>query len=81
MPLPVPPEVTLIHVALLVALQGQPVAEVTATVPVPPAAEAVAEDGEIDGAHAAPACVTVNASPPIVSDPVRETLDGFAVTE
>ena len=81
MPLPVPPELTLIHVALLVALQGQPVAEVTPTVPVPPVAEALAEDGEIAGAHGAPACVTVNGSPPIVSDPVREALEGFAATE
>ncbi len=81
MPLPVPPEVTLSHVALLVALQGQPVADDTATVPVPPAAEAFAEDGEIDGKHGAPSCVSVNVLPPIVSDPARAALEGLATTE
>ena len=44
MPLPVAPAVMLIQVALLVALQGQPLADVTATVPVAPAAAAVAAE-------------------------------------
>jgi hypothetical protein len=80
LPLPVAPEVTLIHAALLVALQLQPVPAVTATVPVAPPALTLTDTGEIDGAHGAPAWVTVNVSPPIVSDPVRDALDVFAAT-
>jgi hypothetical protein len=74
----VSPELTLIQVALLVAVQLQPTGAVTAMVPVPPLAATLAEVGEIDGAHGAPACVTVNVSLPMVSEPVRERLDVFA---
>lgn len=70
-----------IHVALLVAVQPQPVPAVTLTVPV------VAEDdvrlddvGEIANVHGAPACVTVKVWPPIVSVPVRELVLVLAAT-
>jgi hypothetical protein len=78
LPLPVAPELTLIQVALLLVVQLQPMGAVTVMVPVPPLAAIFAEVGEIDGAHGAPACVTVNVSPPMVSEPVRERLDVFA---
>jgi hypothetical protein len=78
LPLPVAPELTLIQVALLVVVQLQPLDAVTVMVPVPPAAVILAEVGEIDGAHGAPDCVTVNVSPPMVIEPVRDVLDVFA---
>jgi len=56
----------------------QPIAAVTVRVPVPPAAAILAVVGEIDGAHGTPACVTLNVSPPMVSEPVRDALDVFA---
>ena len=72
MPLPVAPAVRVIHVALLLAVQAQPVAAVTLTVPVPAADTTLADAGEIVGAHAAAACcVTVNVDPAMVSVPVR----------
>lgn len=70
----------MIHAAPLEAVQLQPAPAVTTTVPVAPAALTLADAGEIDGAHGAPAWVTVKVSPPIVSDPVRDTLDVFAAT-
>jgi hypothetical protein len=78
LPLPVAPELTLIHVALVVVVQLQPLGAVTVKVPEPPAAAILAVVGEIDGAHGAPACVTVNVSPPMVSEPVRNALEVFA---
>jgi len=73
--------VIVIHVALLVAVQLQPVPVVTLTVPV------VAEDdvrlddvGEIVNVHGAPACVTVKVWPPIVIVPVRELVLVLAAT-
>ena len=80
LPLPLAPVVTVIHAALLLAVQLQPVAAVTVIVPVVPEAGGVADVGEIDGAQGAPACVTVNVAPPTVSVPVREALDVFAAT-
>ena len=72
MPLPVAPALTVIHVALLVAVQVQPVAAVTVTVPVPVADATLADAGEIVGPHGTAACcVTVNVDPAIVSVPVR----------
>ena len=72
MPLPVAPALTVIHVALLVAVQAQPVAAVTVTVPVPAADVTLADAGEIVGPHSTAACcVTVNVDPAIVSVPVR----------
>ena len=81
-PLPLPvAAVIVIQGALLVAVQAQPVAEVTVTVPpVVPAAGTLAEGAAIVGAQGAPACVTVNALPPIVSVAERAVVVGFAVT-
>jgi hypothetical protein len=78
LPLPVAPELTLIQLALVVEVQLQPLVAVTVMVPVPPAAAILAVVGEIDGAHGAPAWVTLNVSSPMVSEPVRDALDVFA---
>ena len=78
MPLPGVIALTLIHVALVVAVQAQKVAAVTVTVPVIPADVTVADAGEIAGAHAAAACVMVNVLPPTVSVPVRDVVPVFA---
>ena len=80
MPLPVAPAVMVIQAALLVAVHAQPVAAVTVTVPVPPAAATLADAGEIVGAQVAPAWVIVKVLPAIVSVPVRAVLPGFAAT-
>ena len=81
MPLPDAPAVTVSQlVALLTAVQLQPVPAVTVTVPV------VADDvgfndvGEIVKVHGTPACVTVKVCPPIVIVPVREVVLVFAAT-
>ena len=66
-----------IHVALLVAVHAQPVAAVTATLPVT-AVEATLVDGaDRVGAHVAPAWVMVNVLPPIVRVPVRARAVGI----
>ena len=70
----------MIQVALLVAVHAQPVAAVTATVPVPAADVTLADAGEIVGVQGAAACVTVNVLPPIVSVPVRKVVVVFAAT-
>jgi hypothetical protein len=59
-PLPVPlaPPVTVIHAALLVAVQLQVEPAVTAVLPVPPLDAALCDVGEMPKLHAA-ACVTV----------------------
>ena len=80
MPLPGVIALMLIHVALLVAVQAQKVAAVTVTVPVMPAEVTVADAGEIAGAQAAAACVTVNVLPPIVRVAVRDVVPVFAAT-
>ena len=59
LPLPVAPAVTVIHDALLAAVQVQPVAAVTVIVAVPLADDGLADVGAIVGAHDAPAWVTV----------------------
>jgi hypothetical protein len=80
-PFPLAPEVTVIHAALLVAVQAQPVAAVTVTAaPVAPVAATLDEAAESVGAHGAAACVTPNVLPPIVSVAVRGVVAGFAVT-
>ena len=80
LPEPVAPLVTVIHAALLAAVQAHPVAAVTLLLPVPPAAVKDCVVGEIDGAQAAAACVTVNVAPAIVSVPVRLEATVFAAT-
>jgi hypothetical protein len=72
LPLPVPapePEIV-IHGALDVPVQPQPPCEVTETVPGPPAGGKDCEGGVAVYVHEPPACVTLNACPPIVSVPV-----------
>jgi hypothetical protein len=80
LPLPVAPAPIVIHAALLVAVHAQPIAAVTATVPVVPLDTALADVGEIVGAQVVPACVTVKVLPPMVTVPVREVVPGFAAT-
>ena len=81
MPLPLAPEVTVIQVSLLVAVQEQPAPALTATVPVV-AADVVRfeEVGAIVNVQGAPACVTVNVSSPIVTVPVRDVVPALAAT-
>ena len=69
---PLAPEVTVIQVALLTAVQLHPVEVVTVVDPVPPAAGTDWVDGEIENEHAVPLWVTVNVCPPIVAVPVRD---------
>ena len=81
MPLPVPhaPAVTVIHVALLVAVHAQPAVAVTATVAEPPLAAALADVGEALKLHGK-VCVIVTVWPATVSVPVREVVPVFAAT-
>jgi hypothetical protein len=60
LPEPVAPAVTVIHVALLTAVQVQPAVVVTVVDPLPPAAGTDWLEGEIEYVQAAAACVTVN---------------------
>ena len=80
MPVPVAPALIVIHEALLVAVQPQPVGAVTVTVPLPAADVTLADAAEIVELQGAPACVTVKVLPPIVSVPVRGLVVVFAVT-
>jgi hypothetical protein len=80
LPLPVAPALTVIQVAALVAVQAQPVAALTVTVPVLAVDVTLADAGEIVGVQGAAACVTVNVFPPIVNVPVREVVVVFAAT-
>ena len=69
------------HAALLVDVHAHPAAAVTATVPLELVAPTLAELDPMVGVHAAPACVTVNVVPAMVSVPVREVPAVFAATE
>ena len=79
-PDPVAPLVSVIHDALLAAVQPQPVATVTVLLPPAPAAVKDCAVGAIDGEQDAAACVTVNVAPAIVSVPVRLDATVFAAT-
>ncbi len=80
-PLPLAPDVIVIHVALLVAVQPQPAPLFTVTVAVVASDEArLASSGESVNAQGAPAWVIVNVLPAIRSVPVREALPVFAAT-
>jgi hypothetical protein len=79
-PDPFAPAVTVIHPVLLTVVHAHPVAADTVADPDPPAAPVVSDDGEILGAHAAPASLTVKVLPPIVSVPLRGVVDGFGST-
>jgi len=81
LPLPLAPALTVIQASLLAAVQLQPVPAVTVTVPVVATDEVrFDEAGAIVIVQGAPACVTVNVCPPIVSVPVRDVVPVFAVT-
>ena len=77
---PLAPPVTVIQLALLVALQAHPLVVVTIVLPVPPAEPRFWEVDDKVKLHATPLCVTVNTRVPAVSDPTRELLDVFAAT-
>src|SRR4030095_3513360 len=63
-----------------VAVHAQPAVAVTAIVPLPPPATADWKSGVASYEQAAPACVTGNGCPPIVSVPVRVVPVVFAAT-
>jgi hypothetical protein len=69
-PLPLAPDATVIHDALLVALHAQPAPAVTETVPLPPEAGTVCVSG--DNANVQPwPCTTVTVCPPTAIVPDR----------
>ena len=69
-PVPEPPEVTVIHAALLVAVRAQPLVPLTDTATGPPDAATFWLDGDSENApHAAAACATVKVRPATVSVP------------
>jgi len=81
LPIPLSPEVTVIHGALLVAIHAHPLPLLTATVPVAAADVAnVTINGEIEKLHGVPGCVIVNVLPAMVSEPVLVALPVFAAT-
>jgi hypothetical protein len=82
-PLPVPlaPEVTVIHDALLVADRAQPVVPLTETLtPPPPAATVVLVGDSPNAPQAAAAWMTVKVLPAMVSVPVRDVPAVLAAT-
>ena len=76
--LPRPDDVN--HAALLVVLHAQVLPAVTATVTDSPAAGELRLLGAIVNVHGAPACVTLNVWPAIVTVPVRCAVPVFAAT-
>jgi len=81
LPLPLAPALIVIHASLLTAVQLQPVAAVTVTVPVVATADVRFDEiGAIVNVHGAPACVTVNVCPPMVIVPVRDVVPVLAAT-
>jgi hypothetical protein len=81
-PLPVPdaPPLIVIQESLLAAVHEQSAPTLTGTTPVNPVDPRFAEAAEMVGIQGAPACVTVNALPPIVIVPVRALPAAFAAT-
>jgi hypothetical protein len=77
---PVAPALIVIHAALLVDVQSQPIGAVTVMLPAAAASEMIAEVGEIDGVQGAPPCVRVKVLPPTVRVPVREVVVGLVAT-
>jgi hypothetical protein len=71
--------VTVIHDALLAAVQAHPEVVVTVLVNGPPAADAFC-DVDDRAKLQVPLCVTVSVCPAIVRVPVREPLEVFADT-
>jgi hypothetical protein len=81
LPLPGVPEVTDTKPALLAAVQAQPVGAVTLTLPGPPLAPKDADVADRENVQAAPDSVTVKVLPAMVSVPLLELDELFAVTE
>jgi len=79
-PLPVPPLLIVIHDAVFVADQVQPVKVVTVTVTLPPPPAIVWPAGDSANVQGDAACVTVKVAPAMVNVPVRDDVVGFAVT-
>jgi hypothetical protein len=80
LPLPLAPAVIVIQAALLVDVHEQPLAAVTATLPVPPPATALAVVADSVGVQAAPAWVMVKVLPATVNVPERDALVVLAAT-
>ncbi len=80
LPEPLPPAPTEIQDTLLLAVHAHPVAAVTETLPVVAPAPTFADVGEIVGAHAVPACVTVKVAPATVTVAVLAAVPVFATT-
>jgi hypothetical protein len=78
---PLAPEVTVIHDALLAAVQLHPLVVVTVAEPVVAPAATLWVVGEIAKLHGAAACVTVSVCPAIVSVPVRGVVTVLAAIE
>lgn len=75
-PFPDVPDVTVIQLTLLTAVQGHPVGEATKSVnPVAVADWTLRESLQPD-----PACVTVKVNPATVNEPMREVLAVLAAT-
>ena len=80
LPVPLPPDVTVSHVALLVAVQLHVDPAVTATLAAPPADVAFGLVGDTLKVQGAPACVTVTVWPATVNVPVRLVVAVLAAT-
>ena len=79
-PEPLPEPVAVIQVAFDFTVHAQPAATVNVTVPFPLAGFIVRVPGVNVTAHGLAGWLTVNGLPPIVSDPDRDALSGFADT-
>jgi hypothetical protein len=78
-PLPLPDVgLTVIHDALLEAVQAQPAGAVTLTLDVPAPAATDSVVGDAENVQGTPACVTVTVCPATVTVPVRELVLEFA---
>ena len=79
--MPLAPAVTLSQPVLVVAVHVQPALAVTVTVPVVATDDVrFDETGEIENEHGAPAWLTVNVCPAMVTVPVRDAVPAFAAT-
>ena len=79
-PLPGEPPVTVIHDAVVVAVQLHPAAAVTVMVPVPAVDGGFVDDGETVGEHIAPDWLTMKVLPPTETVPVLVVVAVFAAT-
>ena len=77
MPVPLAPEVTVIHDALLTAVHPQPLPAATVTLPGPPLDPKLCDAGVALMLHAA-ASVNVNVCPATVNVPLRAVDEVFA---